>query len=217
MRPNGPGRRAPSAVVTTRCNPDGERATSPREGAPMATALHKLGRMAFRRRKAVLAAWLVVLVGMFAAASTLSGSTTDSATMPGTESQEAVDLLEERLPEANGASGRIVFAAPEGEPLMAGERATAVADAVAGAAKAPGVLAVDEPLLSEDGRVALAQVTWAKAAEDIPEGSVEAVQEAAETAHASGVQVEFGGDAAASDPEVGGIGEILGFAVAARL
>src|SRR5919106_6779356 len=122
MRPNGPGRRAPSAVVTTRCNPDGERATSPREGAPMATALHKLGRMAFRRRKAVLAAWLVVLVGMFAAASTLSGSTTDSATMPGTESQEAVDLLEERLPEANGADGRIVFAAPEGEPLMAGER-----------------------------------------------------------------------------------------------
>ena len=181
----------------------------------MATALHKLGRMAFRRRKAVLVAWLVVLVGMFAAASTLSGSTTDSATMPGTESQEAVDLLEERLPEANGADGRIVFAAPEGEPLMAGERATAVADAVAGAAKAPGVLAVDEPLMSEDGRVALAQVTWAKAAEDIPDGSVEAVQKAAETAHASGVQVEFGGDAAASDPEVGGIGEILGFGVAA--
>src|SRR5918996_625106 len=106
----------------------------------MATALHKLGRMAFRRRKAVLAAWLVVLVGMFAAASTLSGSTTDSATMPGTESQEAVDLLEERLPEANGASGRIVFAAPKGEPLMAGERAKAVADAVAGAAKVPGVV-----------------------------------------------------------------------------
>ena len=42
----------------------------------MATALYKLGRMAFRRRKAVLAVWLVLLGGMFAAAATLSGPTT---------------------------------------------------------------------------------------------------------------------------------------------
>ena len=54
---------------------------------------------------------------MFAAAAALSGPTTDAATMPGTESQQAIDLLEQRLPEANGASGRIVFAAPEGERL----------------------------------------------------------------------------------------------------
>ncbi|MDA0136894.1 MMPL family transporter [Solirubrobacter deserti] len=171
--------------------------------------------MAFRRRKTFLAVWLVVLGGMFAAAATLSGPTTDSATMPGTESQEAVDLLEERLPQANGASGRIVFAAPKGEQLTGGERAAAVADAVAGAAEAPGVTAVSEPVTSEDGRVALAQVSWATTAEDIPEGSVEAVQRAAGTARAADVQVEFGGDAVASEASLGGLGEILGFAVAA--
>jgi putative drug exporter of the RND superfamily len=181
----------------------------------MATALYKLGRMAFRRRKAVLAVWLVLLGGMFAAAATLSGPTTDAATMPGTESQTAIDLLEQRLPQANGASGRIVFAAPEGERLTAGERATAVADAAAAAAKAPGVRSVSEPLTSEDGRVALAQVTWAEQADDLPEGSVEAVQAAAETAHGAGVQVEFGGDAVASEASLGGVGEIIGFAVAA--
>jgi RND superfamily putative drug exporter len=107
--------------------------------------------MAFRRRKTVLAAWLVVLVGMFAAAATLSGETTDSATIPGTESQQAADLLEERLPQANGASGRIVFAAPEGERLTDGERATAVADAAAAAAKAAGVLEVSEALRPRTG------------------------------------------------------------------
>jgi RND superfamily putative drug exporter len=181
----------------------------------MATALYELGRVAFRRRKAVLAVWLVVLGGAFAAAATLSGPTTDSATMPGTESQAAIDLLEERLPQANGASGRIVFAAPAGERLTTGERARAVEDAVAGAAQAPGVRSVSEPMTSEDGRVALAQVTWTKAAEEIPDGSVEAVQTAAETAHAAGVQVEFGGDAVADEASLGGLGEILGFAVAA--
>ena len=179
----------------------------------MATALYKLGRMAFRRRKAVLAVWLVLLGGMFAAAATLSGPTTDAATMPGTESQRAIDLLEQRLPEANGASGRIVFAAPEGEQLT-GERATAVADAAAAAAKAPGVRSVSEPLTSEDGRVALAQVTWAEQADALPEGSVEAVQAAAETARDAGLQVEFGGDAVASEASIGGVGEIIGLAVA---
>lgn len=180
----------------------------------MATALYTLGRLAFRRRKTFLAAWLVVLGGMFAAAATLSGPTTDSATMPGTESQEAIDLLEERLPEANGASGRIVFAAAKGEPLTAGERA-AVAEAVAGAARAPGVSSVSDTVTSADGRVALAQVAWRTAAEDIPDGSVEAVQTAARTAERAGVQVEFGGDAVASEASLGGLGEILGFAVAA--
>jgi RND superfamily putative drug exporter len=181
----------------------------------MATALHQLGRMAFRRRKAVLAVWLVVLGAMFVAAATLSGPTTDSATMPGTESQRAIDLLQARLPQANGASGRIVFAAPEGQRLTGGERARAVADAVAGAAQAPGVRAVSEPVISKDGRVALAQVAWAGPAQDIPDGSIEAVQATAGTARAAGVQVEFGGDAVADEASLGGLGEILGFAVAA--
>jgi RND superfamily putative drug exporter len=181
----------------------------------MATALHNLGRMAFRRRRTVLALWLVVLVGMFAAAATLSGPTTDSATLPGTESQEAIDLLQERLPQANGASGRIVFAAPAGERLTASDRAKAVADAVAGAAQAPGVRSVSEPLTSADERVALAQVTWATSADDIPDGSIEAVQAAAQTAQAAGVQVEFGGDAVASEASLGGLGELLGFVIAA--
>jgi len=181
----------------------------------MATALHKLGRMAFRRRRAVLALWLVVLAGMVAAAGTLGGPTTDAATMPGTESQEAINLLEERLPQANGAAGRIVFAVPEGEQLTTGERATAVARAAAGAARAPGVSSVSEPLTSDDGRIALAQVVWDMPADGIPDGSIDAVQTSAETAEAAGVQVEFGGEAAASDPSLSGVGEILGFAVAA--
>ncbi|MDA0172549.1 MMPL family transporter [Solirubrobacter taibaiensis] len=180
----------------------------------MATLLYRLGRTAFRRRKATLAVWLVLLAGMFAAASALSGPTTDAATMPGTESQRAIDLLEQRLPEANGASGRIVFAAPEGERLTDGVRAAAVADAAAAAAKAPGVASVSEPLTSEDGRVALAQVNWTAQADALPEGSAEAVQTAAESARDAGLQVEFGGDAVVSEASIGGVGEIIGLAVA---
>jgi RND superfamily putative drug exporter len=131
--------------------------------------------------------------------------------MPGTESQQAADLLEQRLPEANGASGRIVFAAADG---LTGAKATAVAEAAAVAAKAPGVVDVTDPVTSEDGRVALVQVSWAEPASELPEGSVAAVHAGAETARDAGVQVEFGGDAVDSDPAVGGLGEIIGLAVA---
>lgn len=180
----------------------------------MATALYTLGRIAYRRRRTVLAVWLVLLAGMAVAAATLSGPTTDSTTMPGTESQRAVDLLEQRLPEAGGATGRIVFAAPAGERLTAGKPAAAVAAAASAAGKVPGVRAVSAPVTSEDGRVALAQVTWAQRAEDLPEGSVGAVRHAAEAVRGTGLQVEFGGDPFAPETAVDGVGELIGLAVA---
>ena len=138
--------------------------------------------------------------------------------IPGTESQQAIDLLQERLPEANGASGRIVFAAPEGETLTGARRAAVEAALAAAVAKAPGVQSASDPfdgdLVSEDGRIALSQVSFdTRGGRGLEDGPREAVQHAAarDRAHA-GVQVEFGGDAVIEAGRVGGIGEVLGVA-----
>lgn len=183
----------------------------------MASALYRLGRTAFRRRRLVLTIWLVLFAGAFAGAATLSGPTTDTFNIPGTESQKAIDLLGERLPEANGGSGRIVFAAPEGEALTGAGKA-AVEDSIARAAKVDGVQSVGDPfrdgLVSEDGRIALAQVNFEDPAEEMADGPREAVQEAGALAEEAGVQVEFGGDAVVEESE-SGIGEFLGIGVAA--
>lgn len=183
----------------------------------MASALSRLGRGAFRRRRLVLAIWLVLFGAMAVGAATLSGPTDDTFSIPGTESQQAVDLLQKRLPQANGASGRIVFAAPSGERLVGAERA-AVERAIAEVGRAPGVLAASDPftggLVSRDGRIALAQVTFADSAQELEDGPRERVQEAAQTARAAGVQVEFGGDAVVQEQSAG-VGEVLGFGVAA--
>lgn len=183
----------------------------------MASALSRLGRGAFRRRRLVLAIWLVLFGAMAVGAATLSGPTDDTFSIPGTESQQAVDLLQERLPQANGASGRIVFAAPSGERLTGAERA-AVERAIADVGRAPGVLAASDPfedgLVSRDGRIALAQVTFADSAQELEDGPRERVQEAAQSARAAGVQVELGGDAVVQEQSAG-VGEVLGFGVAA--
>jgi putative drug exporter of the RND superfamily len=179
----------------------------------MASALYRLGRISYRRRRRVLAIWLALFVAMFVGAGALSGPTDDTFSIPGTESQQAIDLLEERLPEANGASGRIVFAAPEGE-LLTGARATAVDKAIADATRAAGVQTASDPLVSEDGRIALSQVSFDQPTDRLEDGPREAVQRAAERAAPAGVQVEFGGDAVIDGEEEGG-GEILGFGIAA--
>jgi RND superfamily putative drug exporter len=83
----------------------------------MARLLYRIGRFAARRRWAVLAVWLVALVGLGGAAMGLSGTMTDSFSIPGTPAQRAMDQLAEKMPSAGGATGRIVFAAPEGHTI----------------------------------------------------------------------------------------------------
>ena len=55
------------------------------QGLLMATLLYRLGRGALRRRRLVVALWLVVLVVAGLAAATLRGPTASNFTMPGTE------------------------------------------------------------------------------------------------------------------------------------
>ncbi|WBB58718.1 hypothetical protein O7599_24245 [Streptomyces sp. WMMC500] len=88
----------------------------------MGTLLYRLGRFSHTRRRLVAAVWLAVAVAFGGAAATLSGSTVDSFSLPGTESQEAFDLLDERFAGVpmDGASARVVFLAEDTATIDAG-------------------------------------------------------------------------------------------------
>src|SRR5262245_33859199 len=83
----------------------------------MATLLYRLGRGSFRRRGIVVLIRLVVLAGLGGAAAAFKGATASDFTMPGTESQHAIDALKREFPEASGATGTIVIASPQGQQL----------------------------------------------------------------------------------------------------
>ncbi|WP_037864328.1 hypothetical protein [Streptomyces sp. NRRL S-340] len=74
----------------------------------MTTFLYRLGLLAFRRRRPVLPAGIAVLVAAVIGASSVSGGTTDDFTLPGTQSQQAIDLLRKEFPQASadGAMAR---------------------------------------------------------------------------------------------------------------
>ncbi|HST82826.1 MAG TPA: MMPL family transporter [Kineosporiaceae bacterium] len=184
----------------------------------MAVYLHRLGAFAFRRRWLVLIAWLLVVVGIAVASAGLKGTTSGSFSIPGTQSQKAIDLLEERLPAATGAAGRVVFAAEAGQKIDASQQA-AIKTAVAAMGKASGVVQATDPfatgLVSADGRIALTSVQWGMPANLLEVAQRDAVVAAANAAKSSGLEVEFGGDAAPPVAPAGGVGEIVGLAIAA--
>ncbi|TDC56972.1 MMPL family transporter [Jiangella ureilytica] len=186
----------------------------------MATFLYRLGRFSYRRRGVVLAVWLALVALFGVGASTLSGPTSDTFSIPGTESQEAFDLLEERFPGGNtdGATARVVFAAPEGETLTDPQNQAAVEDVLAELTTAPQVAAVPDPFeigtVSEDGTIAFSQVTYAVPFFDLTDEAREALTAAADTGRDAGLTVELGGEAAMSEEEPAGT-ELIGIGVAA--
>jgi RND superfamily putative drug exporter len=185
----------------------------------MATYLYRLGRLSFRRRKLVLAIWLAMLGLLGVGAATLSGPTSGDFTIPGTEAQQAQDLLAQRFGEspAGGAEARVVFAAPPGEKLTDPENRAAVGRTVAALRTGPQVADVSDPLrgtVNDDGTIAYARVAFRVPAGEVEEADREALLTAAETGREAGLTVEAGGDALQTEPEQG-LSEVIGFGVAA--
>ncbi|MBA0049358.1 MMPL family transporter [Streptomyces sp. AJS327] len=187
----------------------------------MATFLYKLGRLAFRRRRITALLWVVLLVAVGAGASTASSPPDDEFALPGTEAQEALDVMADRFPEANaeGATARLVFKAPSGEKITAADNRAAVRDVIDDL-QGGQAAAVSDPFvkqsgaISKDGGTALSTATYKVDMLNITDETREGIEKAAESGRDAGLQVEIGGDALLVEPDMGN-GEIIGIAVAA--
>ncbi len=111
----------------------------------MANLLYRLGRFSYQRRRLVTAIWVFVLVLLGVGALTLGGKTANTFSIPGTESQRALDALTTDLPAASGASATIVVKAPAGQTLAAPAVKAAVGAAVAKANQLPEVVGAVDP------------------------------------------------------------------------
>lgn len=183
----------------------------------MATYLYRLGRFAFRRRGLVVLIWLGLLAAGVVGSATLSGPTANGFSIPGTESQRAADLLNDRFPQAgaDAATARIVFQAPAGQKLTDTPQLQETMDRLA---NAPQVARVLDPFsakaISPDGRTGYARVTYEVTTQEITPEAQEAIAAAVEPARASGLTVEYGGDALQPQGEQQ-LTEVIGIGVAA--
>ena len=184
----------------------------------MSTSLYRLGRACFRRRGLVSAAWAAVLAAVVAVLVTVGGQFDDEFTIPGSESQAALDQLRKASPAAAGAGAQLVFIAPEGESVVQPEYAAAITEAVAAAGAVERVGAVVDPFQSQavspDGRAALANVQYDAEAIDLAPDALEQLQASTAAAEDAGLRVEVGGNAFSTTAVHIGPTEFVGVAVA---
>lgn len=184
----------------------------------MASLLYRLGHFSVRHRRWVLLSWVVLLIASGAASTAAGGKTNDSFTLPGTESQVAIDLLDDRFPAFSGSSTQVVFAAEGDAALTDPEIDQVIGETMAAMAEIEGVQIAVPPAavgaISPDGAVGLGQVRYPVSVLEVSEETLEHVAEAAETARDAGITVEFGGEVVPGVEMEPPSSELLGLGVA---
>ncbi|UCM88555.1 MMPL family transporter [Streptomyces marincola] len=187
----------------------------------MATFLYKLGRLCFRRRWWAVLLWIALVGGLGAGAATSSGAVPDDFALPGTESQEAFDLMAEEFPEANAEAveGTVVFQAPEGATLTSGEYFDAVQQVLTELGAGDEVLTVVDPFetgaVSQDGTIAYTTVDYAVETGDVSTEMHDQLVAAMESGRDAGLTVEASGEVAMGPMHMGSAAEAIGLVVAA--
>ncbi|MGW1202611.1 MMPL family transporter [Streptomyces cyaneofuscatus] len=184
----------------------------------MASRLYAWARWVVRRRRWVIATWILLLAVVGGLGATLNGKTSTEFTIPGVEAQEAQDLLKEKFPPAAGGVVRIVVAAPEGEAMTDPAHKKVLDDVLREAATVEGVVDVSQPArtgaLSADGTIAYSDVRFADEAPEVTEEAKEEIAAAVEPLRDAGMQAELGGSAMLPQTEAGGPAELVGVVIA---
>ncbi|MGD9573231.1 MAG: MMPL family transporter [Thermoleophilia bacterium] len=183
--------------------------------------LSSLGRWCARHAWWTVGIWVVLAVSIGAATATVGGTLVDEFTIPDSDAQRATDLLEQRFVQRSGDAAQLVFAVDEGS-LESGDARAALDAALVAAGEVPGVQEVGDPFagsggaVSEDGRIAFADVQFAEASFDVPIEDIDQLKEDTQAAvDGSGVELQFTGPVIQnSEPPATGTSELLGLLAA---
>ena len=180
----------------------------------MTQFLYRLGRFSVRKRKLVTIAWVVFALLAVITGKAAGGESSSKFSVPGVESQRALDVLRERFPSQAGTSAQVVFAATSGT-LADPATASAVQDTIIAINALPNVEGVSPIRESVDGIVGFVEVQYRKPVADIKTEAFAALDATAKSAATGNLRVELGGElpTAATNQPPGGQ-EIFGLVAA---
>jgi RND superfamily putative drug exporter len=187
----------------------------------MSLALYRLGRGAYRHARLTLTAALLLLVALAAAAGLLGGQTSESYTVPGTSSQQALDALAIRFPEVSASSADIIVVAPEGQRVTDPEVKQQIEAFEKDLVQLDHVTAVMDPFsgmvngaVTDDGRAALVTAQLDLRTPEVTEETRQAIYDAGAPLRDAGLTVEAGGAAYSVTPPELSITEAFGLVIA---
>ena len=149
--------------------------------------LERIGLFAARRRWWVIAVWLHRAHRPRHGRGRRGKPFRDVFTIPGTDSQAAVDVLAQRFPSENLPTAQVVF------EKSSGALPTPVAQAATAIKKLPQVKSVSAPQISTSGRTGLLTVTYSVEIADLSTSTIDRLESATAPARAAGIKVVYGG------------------------
>ncbi len=191
-----------------------------------------MGRTAARRPWLVIAAWVIASVAVVGSSGAFGRDLEDSFSVPGLDSQLALELLEEAQSDTAGLTAQVVVTPADADATFfdSAEAQVALAEVQAEVAALPNVIGITDPAaalaagpeaaassgsVSPDGRVALVRVQY-PVIEDLDATDLERLKEVREGfGDDAAVSVEMNGDLFFSfeEPETG-LGEMIGLVAA---
>jgi RND superfamily putative drug exporter len=167
----------------------------------------------------MLIGWLLALGAVVGLGVSFAGSFTDSSSIPGSPAQTALTKMQRHFPEPDVQSAQIVFQAPAGRKVTEADLRKSLEATLEATGRVSGVSEVSDPsesgTVSEDGRTAVAQVTFTtKEEDDVPEGTLDAVKAAGTEAQQAGLRTIYGGEPYESSHPPVGPSELIGLGVA---
>ncbi|MGW7225545.1 MMPL family transporter [Streptomyces cyaneofuscatus] len=179
-----------------------------REAAPHRRgALRRTGEWCARHFVTVLVLWVAALAGLQVLQHAYGGDYSDDFSLPGTQSQDGLDVLKAHAPQAGGYSAQVVLHDAD-KPLtsVSDQVATAVADLE----KLPDVLSAQNPLpssgstpppppdpntgpLSTDQKTAYITVRFSVQPSTLGASYLDGVDAVVKPLRSAGVEVEYGG------------------------
>jgi putative drug exporter of the RND superfamily len=185
-------------------------------------ALYHLGRLCVRRRWIVLGAWVLVFAVLAMWARSVGPDVNDNLTLPGSDSQAARTLLEQRFPSQANGTNPVVLLAPKGAKLSASKFKQPIDDTVTALKGDHDVRSATSPLskdgsslLTKDARIGYIALSLHPGPSDLSTDDAERIVALADPARKAGLDVGFGGylGQKVSKPETH-LSEVIGLGMA---
>ncbi|GAA4244500.1 MMPL family transporter [Dactylosporangium darangshiense] len=196
-------------------------ATLPDEASPGAPQpklgpLGRLARLSYRRRGVTVLAWVAALAAAVVLSTFFGGDFKADYSAPGSDSKQALELLEQRFPSQSGATVSVVVRADGGVAGLRGDVQALLASLTA----APHVAGAEDPFqapgaIAADGRTLVANLRLdVTNPDDMPVADSQRLLDIAHAAEHPGLTVALGGQSI-QRAEQGAIGsEGIGLAAA---
>ncbi len=160
--------------------------------------MQRLARACFHHRRAVLAVWVVVLVGLSVLASSAGGVFKVQNGLPGSESQRAFDLLKEKgFGDRAGIQAQIAFTSTAGVKDPAVQQAmddlfTKIRRDVDGVSIASPYDPTNARQISQDGTIAYAELQFRDRESSAYQDAADTIKRLRNEVHVDGLRIELG-------------------------